>query len=52
MEGEAEAEEDNEMITMVDNAGGAIEREAVAMDSTGEGHGKLVRNLMEAKQVR
>ena len=39
--------EDDDTIVMVDNQGDGVDMSSMAHDKTGEGHGKLVRNLID-----
>ena len=39
--------EDDDTIVMVDNQGDGVDMSSMAHDKTGEGHGKLVRTLLD-----
>jgi len=43
-------EEDDDSILMVDQQGEALDTTSMRVDTDGEGHGKLVRNLLDAKK--
>ena len=50
LEGEGGAVEDeDDTIVMVDNQGDQVDTSSMLQDATGEGHGKLVRNLLDIK---
>jgi len=47
---EGDANEEESTIEMVDNTGEAVDTRSMLSDASGQQHGRLVKNLMEAKE--
>lgn len=50
LEGDAGQEDDGNTIELVDNTGEAVDTRSMLNDASGQGHGRLVRNLLDAKE--
>jgi len=50
LEGDAGQEDDGSTIELVDNTGEAVDTRSMLNDPSGQGHGRLVRNLLDAKE--
>jgi len=50
LEGDGGQEDDGGTIELVDNTGEAVDTRSMLNDPSGQGHGRLVRNLLDAKE--